>query len=160
MRKVIANRLLESKTTIPHYYLSVSVNMGETLKIRQDLNAVSSSKISVNDFIIKAAALANRDVPECNSQWLGNAIRRFEHSDVSVAVATESGLITPIVFKAEQKGLKEIADKVKELAAKAKENKLKPEEFMGGTITISNLGMFGIESFSAVINPPQVILMN
>lgn len=158
MRKVIATRLLESKTTIPHYYLTLSITMDQLLQLRGELNKEAKVKISVNDLIIKAASLACRDVPEANSQWHKDFIRKFKHCDVSMAVATDNGLITPIVFSAETLGLSEIAAKTKELAVKARENKLQPQEFVGGTFTISNLGNFGIEHFCAVINPPQVFL--
>ena len=159
IRKITAARLLESKTTIPHYYMTVSIKMDELMAIRSELNKESQVKISVNDLLIKASALACRDVPEVNSQWNGEFIRKFENCDVSVAVATDNGLITPIVFSANTKGLSAIAAKTKELAGKARENKLKPDEFMGGTFTISNLGNFGIEHFCAVINPPQSCIL-
>ncbi len=159
MRKVIANRLLESKTSIPHYYLSVSVEMDEVLKIRELLNKEEKVKISVNDMIIKASALSCMNVPEVNSQWYGDSIRQFKNCDISVAVSTDNGLITPIVFSANIKGLSTISQNTKELAAKARANSLKPNEFIGGTFTISNLGMMGVDNFTAVINPPQVIFI-
>ncbi|CAD8133205.1 unnamed protein product [Paramecium octaurelia] len=159
MRQTIAARLLESKTTIPHYYLTMTVTMDKVLKVREELNKLQKVKISVNDFIIKASALALKDVPQANSQWHGTYIRKFANADISIAVATDAGLITPIVFNAGSKGLGTIASTVKELADKAKANKLKPQEFIGGTFTISNLGMFGIDQFIAVINPPQSAIL-
>ncbi|CAD8139290.1 unnamed protein product [Paramecium octaurelia] len=159
MRQTIAARLLESKTTIPHYYLTMTVTMDKVLKVREELNKLQKVKISVNDFIIKASALALKDIPQANSQWHGTYIRKFANADISIAVATDAGLITPIVFNAGSKGLGTIASTVKELAEKAKANKLKPQEFIGGTFTISNLGMFGIDQFIAVINPPQSAIL-
>ncbi|CDS36213.1 Biotin lipoyl attachment [Echinococcus multilocularis] len=168
MRSTIAKRLTESKQTIPHYYLTVEVELDEVLKLRESVNAslVTQAapgekpvKISVNDILIKAMALANKAVPDCNSAWMGTFIRRYTSSDVCVAVATPSGLITPIIFNADAKGILTISREVRALAARARENKLKPEEFQGGTITISNLGMFGISSFSAIINPPQACIL-
>ncbi|XP_006890838.1 PREDICTED: dihydrolipoyllysine-residue acetyltransferase component of pyruvate dehydrogenase complex, mitochondrial [Elephantulus edwardii] len=162
IRRVIAQRLMQSKQTIPHYYLSIDVNMGEVLSVRKELNKViekSGGKISVNDFIIKASALACLKVPEANSSWLDTVIRQNHVVDVSVAVSTPAGLITPIVFNAHIKGLETIASDVVSLATKAREGKLQPHEFQGGTFTISNLGMFGIKNFSAIINPPQACIL-
>jgi len=161
IRKVIAQRLLQSKQTIPHYYLSVDCNIDEIMKIRAQLNAKldEKEKLSVNDFIVKASALALRKVPAANSSWMDTAIRQYNYVDISVAVATPTGLITPIVKDADLKGLLQISSDVKRLAAKAKENKLTPEEFQGGTFTISNLGMFGVKTFSAIINPPQSCIL-
>lgn len=162
IRKVIAQRLMQSKQTIPHYYLSVDVNMDQVLELRKELNAevkAQNIKLSVNDFIIKASALACLKVPECNSSWLDTVIRQNHVVDVSVAVSTASGLITPIVFNAHIKGLAAISSDVTALAAKAREGKLQPHEFQGGTFTISNLGMFGIKNFSAIINPPQACIL-
>uniref|UniRef100_A0A3Q2QSX3 Acetyltransferase component of pyruvate dehydrogenase complex n=1 Tax=Fundulus heteroclitus TaxID=8078 RepID=A0A3Q2QSX3_FUNHE len=157
IRKVIAQRLMQSKQTIPHYYLSVDVNMDRVLELRQELN--ENIKLSVNDFIIKASALACLKVPECNSSWMDTVIRQNHVVDVSVAVSTANGLITPIVFNAHVKGLAAITSDVATLAAKAREGKLQPHEFQGGTFTISNLGMFGIKNFSAIINPPQACIL-
>jgi pyruvate dehydrogenase E2 component (dihydrolipoamide acetyltransferase) len=141
MRKTIAARLTESKTTIPHYYVQVSVDMGKVMEIRKQLNLNEEGiKISVNDMIVKATALALRDIPDVNTQWAGTVIKKFKHSDVSVAVATDGGLITPIVFRAETLGLIEIAKKTKDIAKRAREGKLDPSEFIGGTTTVSNLG--------------------
>uniref|UniRef100_A0A3Q0R492 Acetyltransferase component of pyruvate dehydrogenase complex n=1 Tax=Amphilophus citrinellus TaxID=61819 RepID=A0A3Q0R492_AMPCI len=161
IRKVIAQRLMQSKQTIPHYYLSVDVNMDQVLELRKELNEVKAQniKLSVNDFIIKASALACLKVPECNSSWMDTVIRQNHVVDVSVAVSTASGLITPIVFNAHIKGLAAIGSDVTALAAKAREGKLQPHEFQGGTFTISNLGMFGIKNFSAIINPPQACIL-
>ncbi|KAB1254689.1 Dihydrolipoyllysine-residue acetyltransferase component of pyruvate dehydrogenase complex; mitochondrial [Camelus dromedarius] len=161
IRRVIAQRLMQSKQTIPHYYLSIDVNMGEVLLLRKELNKMleGRSKISVNDFIIKASALACLKVPEANSSWLDTVIRQNHVVDISVAVSTPAGLITPIVFNAHIKGLETIANDVVSLATKAREGKLQPHEFQGGTFTISNLGMFGIKNFSAIINPPQACIL-
>ncbi|XP_069325050.1 dihydrolipoyllysine-residue acetyltransferase component of pyruvate dehydrogenase complex, mitochondrial isoform X8 [Eulemur rufifrons] len=161
IRRVIAQRLMQSKQTIPHYYLSIDVNMGEVLLVRKELNKMleGRSKISVNDFIIKASALACLKVPEANSSWMDTVIRQNHVVDVSVAVSTAAGLITPIVFNAHIKGLETIANDVVSLATKAREGKLQPHEFQGGTFTISNLGMFGIKNFSAIINPPQACIL-
>lgn len=163
VRKVIAARLLESKQTIPHYYLSVECKVDELLKVREHLNATAGKKygfkLSVNDFIVKASARALLKVPEVNSSWRDNFIRQYSVADISIAVQTNNGLITPIVFGANQKGLQEISETIKQLADKAKEGKLQPQEFQGGTFTISNLGMFGIKEFSAIINPPQAAIL-
>ncbi|XP_061659997.1 dihydrolipoyllysine-residue acetyltransferase component of pyruvate dehydrogenase complex, mitochondrial [Syngnathoides biaculeatus] len=162
IRKVIAQRLMQSKQTIPHYYLSVDVNMDQVLELRKELNEEvkgRSLKLSVNDFIIKASALACLKVPECNSSWMDTIIRQNHVVDVSVAVSTANGLITPIVFNAHTKGLAAISSDVSALAAKARDGKLQPHEFQGGTFTISNLGMFGVKNFSAIINPPQSCIL-
>ncbi|XP_068097053.1 dihydrolipoyllysine-residue acetyltransferase component of pyruvate dehydrogenase complex, mitochondrial [Hyperolius riggenbachi] len=162
IRKVIAQRLMQSKQTIPHYYLSIDVNMGEIIQLRKELNEVTKSdniKLSVNDFIIKASALACLKVPEANSSWLDTVIRQNHVVDVSVAVSTPAGLITPIVFNAHIKGLASISKDVLSLATRAREGKLKPHEFQGGTFTVSNLGMYGIKNFSAIINPPQACIL-
>uniref|UniRef100_A0A8C9YIL8 Acetyltransferase component of pyruvate dehydrogenase complex n=1 Tax=Sander lucioperca TaxID=283035 RepID=A0A8C9YIL8_SANLU len=161
IRKVIAQRLMQSKQTIPHYYLSVDVNMDQVLELRKELNEVKAQniKLSVNDFIIKASALSCLKVPECNSSWMDTVIRQNHVVDLSVAVSTANGLITPIVFNAHTKGLAAISSDVSALAAKAREGKLQPHEFQGGTFTISNLGMFGIKNFSAIINPPQACIL-
>ncbi|XP_044138237.1 dihydrolipoyllysine-residue acetyltransferase component of pyruvate dehydrogenase complex, mitochondrial [Bufo gargarizans] len=162
IRKVIAQRLMQSKQTIPHYYLSIDINMGEILKLRKELNEVTKSdnlKLSVNDFIIKASALSCLKVPEANSSWMDTVIRQNHVVDVSVAVSTQAGLITPIVFNAHVKGLASISKDVGSLAVRAREGKLKPHEFQGGTFTVSNLGMYGIKNFSAIINPPQACIL-
>uniref|UniRef100_A0AAZ3QRT7 Acetyltransferase component of pyruvate dehydrogenase complex n=1 Tax=Oncorhynchus tshawytscha TaxID=74940 RepID=A0AAZ3QRT7_ONCTS len=160
IRRVIAQRLMQSKQTIPHYYLSVDVNMDQVLELRMELNVKAQKiKLSVNDFIIKASALACLKVPEANSSWLDSVIRQNHVVDVSVAVSTPNGLITPIVFNAHTKGLAAISSDVSALAAKARDGKLQPHEFQGGTFTISNLGMFGVKNFSAIINPPQACIL-
>ena len=162
MRRTIAKRLQQSKMEVPHYYLSVECAMDNVMGLRKEINdeyADEGVKLSVNDFIIKATALASKRVPECNSAWMGDFIREYHTCDVSVAVDTGSGLITPIVAGAESKGLAEISLEVKELAAKAKDGKLQLHEFQGGSITISNLGMFGIEHFTAIINQPQSCIL-
>uniref|UniRef100_UPI0037E7E468 dihydrolipoyllysine-residue acetyltransferase component of pyruvate dehydrogenase complex, mitochondrial n=1 Tax=Semicossyphus pulcher TaxID=241346 RepID=UPI0037E7E468 len=162
IRKVIAQRLMQSKQTIPHYYLSVDVNMDQVLELRKELNAevqAQNIKLSVNDFIIKASALACLKVPECNSSWMDTVIRQNHVVDLNVAVSTASGLITPIVFNAHTKGLAAISSDVSSLAARARDGKLQPHEFQGGTFTISNLGMFGVKNFSAIINPPQSCIL-
>ncbi|XP_076634107.1 dihydrolipoamide S-acetyltransferase muc isoform X2 [Colletes latitarsis] len=162
IRAVIAKRLLESKQTIPHYYLSIDVKMDAALEMREQFNKMLEKdkvKLSVNDIIIKGMAMACKKVPEGNSAWMGDVIRQYNNVDVSVAVSTENGLITPIVFGADTKGIVQISKDVKALAAKAREGKLQPQEFQGGTITVSNLGMFGIKNFSAIINPPQSIIL-
>jgi pyruvate dehydrogenase E2 component (dihydrolipoamide acetyltransferase) len=156
MRKVIARRLSESKQTVPHFYLTVDCELDALLKIRKELNeSAEGYKISVNDFVIKATALALAKFPAANVSWTDDNIVQYERADVSVAVATPTGLITPIVKDAANKSLKEISNEMKELAAKAKDGKLKPQEFQGGTISVSNLGMFGVREFAAIVNPPQ-----
>ncbi|XP_043682515.1 dihydrolipoyllysine-residue acetyltransferase component of pyruvate dehydrogenase complex, mitochondrial isoform X1 [Vespula pensylvanica] len=162
IRAVIAKRLLESKRSIPHYYLSIDIKMDAALAMREQFNKMLEKekiKVSVNDIIIKGMAMACKKVPDGNSAWMGDVIRQYNNVDVSVAVSTESGLITPIVFSADVKGIVEISKDVKALAAKARDGKLQPHEFQGGTITVSNLGMFGIKNFSAIINPPQSIIL-
>lgn len=162
MRQTIAKRLLQSKQTIPHYYLSVDVKMDAVLKLRAEFNKMMEKdgvKISVNDFVIKATALASKKVPAANSSWQDTFIREYKSVDVSMAVSTPEGLITPIVFGAEKKGLAQICQETKALAAKAREKTLQPHEFQGGTITVSNLGMFGVKNFSAIINPPQACIL-
>ena len=160
MRKVIARRLAESKRDAPHFYLTIDCAIDELLKVRKQLNGRSPEgegayRISVNDFVIGAAALALRQVPAANASWSDTGLRRYQVVDISVAVAIPDGLITPIVRNADHKGLAEISREMKDLAARAREGKLAPEEFQGGTFSISNLGMFGIKEFAAVINPPQ-----
>lgn len=161
-RLVTAKRLLQSKQTIPHYYLSIDFELDNALKVRKDLNeqlTKDNMKVSVTDLVIKAAACACKKVPEANSAWMDTFIRRYNNVDINVAVATENGLITPIVFNADKKGLTSISFDVNSLAQKARANKLQPHEFMGGTFTVSNLGMFGVKNFSAVINPPQSCIL-
>lgn len=161
VRKVIASRLQESKQTVPHFYLTIECRIDALLAARKEINerANGAYKVSVNDFVIKACANALHRYPKANTAWTDAAILQFKHADISVAVATPNGLITPIVKKAETKGLKEISEEVKDLAGRAREGKLKPEEFQGGTFSVSNLGMFGISEFSAIINPPQACIL-
>ncbi|MBD24754.1 MAG: pyruvate dehydrogenase complex dihydrolipoamide acetyltransferase [Candidatus Marinimicrobia bacterium] len=161
MRKTIARRLVEAKSTIPHFYLTIDCQIGELLKIRKEINGDGEDgyKISVNDFIIKASALALRKVPQANASWTEESVRLYDNVDISIAVSTPEGLITPIVRSAELKSLVEISSEVKDLAKRARDKKLKPDEYQGGGFSISNLGMFGIREFSAVINPPQVCIL-
>ena len=160
MRKTIARRLSESKQTIPHFYLTVECEIDNLMAMRKELNGRSDSyKISVNDFIIRASALALKNLPEANASWGGDKILQYKDFDISVAVAIDGGLITPVVRNADQKGLASISNEMKELAGRAKAGKLMPEEYQGGCFSISNLGMFGIKEFSAVINPPQAAIL-
>lgn len=165
VRKVIAKRLTESKQQVPHFYLTVECELNKLLDMRKDLNFEAESqagkdkkpayKISVNDFIIKAVALGLKKVPAANASWSDEAILRYNNIDISVAVAIDDGLITPIVKNADQKDAITISSEMKDLAKRAREGKLAPEEFQGGGFSISNLGMFGIKNFSAIVNPPQ-----
>ena len=156
IRKIVARRLVEAKRDAPHFYLTIDCEIDGLLKIRQDLNARSDDyKLSVNDFVIRAAALALKRVPAANASWAETVIRRYHAADISVAVAIPDGLITPIVRNADAKGLAVISNEMKNLADRARAGKLKPEEFQGGTFSVSNLGMYGIREFAAVINPPQ-----
>ncbi len=159
IRKIVAHRLLESKTTVPHFYLTIDCVIDNLLASRKELNDKGTVKLSVNDFIIKAAAMALKAYPAANTAWTDAAILQYKHADISVAVATPNGLITPIIKAAEEKGMQQISTEMKNLAVRAKEGKLKPEEFQGGTFTISNLGMFGIKEFAAIINPPQACIL-
>ena len=163
MRKTIAKRLSSAKTLIPHFYLTVDCDIGELMHTRARLNEKSPKengyKLSVNDFVVKASALALMRVPEVNSSWTDTALLRHHHADIGVAVALDFGLITPIVFHAEEKGLAQISNEVKDLAARARAKKLKPAEFEGGGFAVSNLGMFGIRDFTAVINPPHAAIL-
>ena len=156
MRKTIAARLSESKQTVPHFYLTIDCEVDELLKVRKELNGRSDDyKLSVNDFVIRAAALALKKVPAANASYDPEGMLYYKHADISVAVATPSGLITPIVKAAEGKGLAAISNEMKDLATRARDGKLKPEEYQGGTFSVSNLGMFGVKHFEAIINPPQ-----
>jgi pyruvate dehydrogenase E2 component (dihydrolipoamide acetyltransferase) len=161
MRKTIARRLTESKQTVPHFYLTVDVELDALLALRKDLNGRPNAdyRLSVNDFIVKAVALALRQVPAANASWTDEAIIQWSDVDVCVAVATDGGLLTPIVAKADQLGLATLSNRVKDLAARARDGGLKPEEFQGGGFTISNLGMYGITAFSAIVNPPQACIL-
>ena len=158
MRKVIANRLTEAKQTIPHFYLRKSVNLDKLLKIRTEMNeglADKGTKISVNDFIIKASSLALQDVPKANVVWAEDRILQMKASDVAIAVSVEGGLFTPVIFDSENKSLSSLSSEIKDLASRAKDRKLLPSEYQGGSFAISNLGMMGVENFDAVINPPH-----
>ncbi|MGB4106690.1 MAG: pyruvate dehydrogenase complex dihydrolipoamide acetyltransferase [Alphaproteobacteria bacterium] len=161
IRKIVASRLLESKVTVPHFYLTIDCTLDNLLESRKDLNdkADGAYKLSVNDFIIKAAAMALKAYPAANVAWTDAAILQYEHADISVAVATPNGLITPVIKKAEDKGMQQISAEMKDLATRARDGKLKPEEFQGGTFSISNLGMYGIKDFQAIINPPQACIL-
>ncbi len=167
VRKIIAKRLLESKQTIPHFYLSLDLKIDKLLEVRKsfndlaglDIKGVPSYKISVNDLVVKAVALALREVPTANSSWSDEAILLYNNIDVSIAVAVDGGLLTPIVRNADQKSIQEISNEIKSLVKKARDGKLQPEEFQGGGFSISNLGMYGIDSFQAIINPPQSCIL-
>ncbi len=161
MRKVIARRLTESKQTVPHFYVMMDCDIGALLTLRKEINETDETlKISVNDFVIRAAALALRKVPEANASWSDDGMKIFDAADVSVAVATDAGgLITPIVRSADKKGLAAISAEMKDLAARARIGKLMPDEYQGGTFSISNMGMFGVREFTAIINPPQSCIL-
>ncbi|CAM8630844.1 pyruvate dehydrogenase complex dihydrolipoamide acetyltransferase [Sphingobium sp.] len=162
MRKTIARRLTESKQQVPHIYLTVDIQLDKLLKLRGELNAGLESrkvKLSVNDLLIKALGVALEQVPECNVQFAGDQMLQFKRADVSVAVSIPGGLITPIITDAGGKGVAAISNAMKDLASRAKDGKLKPEEYQGGTASLSNMGMFGIKQFEAVINPPQAMIM-
>lgn len=161
IKKITAKRLQESKQTVPHFYLTIECQIDELMRARAMINesAKGEYKLSVNDFIVKACANALKAYPAANVSWTDDAVHQYVHSDISVAVSTPNGLITPIVKAAETKGLKEISAEVKDMAGRAREGKLKPEEFQGGTFSVSNLGMFGISEFGAIINPPQACIL-
>ncbi len=159
MRKTIARRLAESKFSAPHFYLTMEINMDKAIDARNDINESGSTKISFNDIVIKATALALRKHPKINSSWLGDKIRYNQHIHIGVAVAVEDGLLVPVVRFADGKNLAQISSEVKVLGQKAKDKKLQPAEWEGNTFTISNLGMFGIEEFTAIINPPDACIL-
>ncbi|KAL1749072.1 2-oxoacid dehydrogenases acyltransferase-domain-containing protein [Schizophyllum fasciatum] len=164
MRRVIGQRLLQSKVEVPHYYLTVDINMDKVLKLREVFNKTlaekdKGAKLSVNDFVVKAVGCALADVPEANSAFFGDYIRTYKKADISIAVATPTGLITPIVKDVGGKGLATISAESKTLAKKARDGKLQPQEYQGGTFTISNLGMFDVSHFTAIINPPQSCIL-
>ena len=159
MRKTIARRLSESMYTAPHFYLTMEINMDKAMALRGQVNGVSPVKISFNDFVIKAAALALKQHPAVNASWLGDKIRRYNYVNIGVAVAIEDGLLVPVVRNADQKTLSTIAGEVKDLAGRAKDRKLQPKDWEGSTFSISNLGMFGIDDFTAIINPPDACIM-
>ncbi len=167
MRKTIAKRLTESKQTIPHFYVSLDCELDALLALRTQLNDAAPKskdgkpayKLSVNDMVIKAMALALRDVPDANVSWTDDAMVKHKHADVGVAVSIPGGLITPIIRSAEQKALSTISNEMKDLGQRAKDRKLKPEEYQGGTTAVSNMGMMGVKSFSAVVNPPHATIL-
>jgi pyruvate dehydrogenase E2 component (dihydrolipoamide acetyltransferase) len=162
MRKTIARRLTESKQNVPHIYLTVDIRLDALLKLRGELNATLEPrgvKLSVNDLLIKALAVALMEVPECNVQFTGSELVTFKRADISVAVSIPNGLITPVIAGADTRSLSSIATGMKDLAARARDGKLKPEEYQGGTASLSNMGMYGIKQFEAVINPPQGMIM-
>ena len=165
MRRVIAERLTLAKQTIPHYYLSIDCRIDELLHARERMNAAAPSegprgyKLSVNDFIIKAMALALQEVPAANATWTEAGMLRHKYSDVGVAVAIEGGLFTPVIRHAEMKSLSEISNEMRDLAERARKRRLAPHEYQGGTTSISNLGMYGIKNFDAVINPPHATIL-
>ncbi|MEN9994371.1 MAG: hypothetical protein RL762_1028 [Bacteroidota bacterium] len=159
MRKTIARRLAESKFTAPHFYLTLDIDMDAAMAIRKGLNSLDGVKVSFNDMVIKAVAMALRKHPAVNSAWMGDFIRRNNHVNIGVAVAVEDGLLVPVVRFADGKGLTQISAEVREFAQKAKDKKLQPSDWEGNTFTISNLGMFGIESFTAIVNPPDACIL-
>ncbi len=159
MRKVIAQRLSESKFTAPHFYLTLDIDMENAIAFRKQINSVEGVKVSFNDIVIKAVALSLREHPAINSSWLGNVIRRNEHIHIGVAVAVDEGLLVPVIRFADGKKLTSIGEEVKDFAVKAKNKKLQPADWEGNTFTISNLGMFGIEEFTAIVNPPDSCIM-
>jgi pyruvate dehydrogenase E2 component (dihydrolipoamide acetyltransferase) len=166
MRRTIATRLVEAKQTVPHFYLTTDVTMDALIRLREDANAgapkageAAAYRLSVNDFVIKALALALQRIPAANAVWAGDRILRFRHSDVGVAVAIDGGLLTPVIRNAEAKSLSAISNEMRELAGRAKEKKLKPAEYQGGASAISNLGMYGVREFAAIINPPHATIL-
>ncbi len=162
VKRTVAKRLTQSFMQVPHFPLTIDLTLDNLLESRAAINAAAPEgvKISVNDLLIKAAALALIDVPECNASYTDKGIAWHKHANVSVAVAIDGGLITPVIFKAEGKGLAEISEEMKDLAARARTRKLKPQEYMGGTFSISNLGMFGIRNFASIINPPEGMILS
>lgn len=163
MRRVIAQRLLESKTQLPHFYLSIEVDASALMRLRKELNSANEAaglpKLTVNDFVLLAVARAASSHPFINASWAGDAIIQYGSVNISVAVAVDEGLVTPVIRDANKLSLKEISATVKDLAKRARDKKLKPEEYQGGTITVSNLGAYGIEQFFAIINPPQAAIL-
>ena len=159
MRKTIAKRLAESKFTAPHFYLTLEIDMDQAIAARKSINAQDDVKVSFNDMVVKSVAMALRKHPTVNSAWMGDKIRRNEHIHIGVAVAVEDGLLVPVVRFADTKGLTQIGTEVKDFAQKAKSKKLQPEDWEGNTFTISNLGMYGIEEFTAIINPPDSCIL-
>lgn len=160
MRQVIAQRLTESKQNVPHFYLTLDCQVDKLISLKNEISSADeNNKVTINDLIIKAAAFSMKKFPDINSSWIDNKILKYSNVDISIAVALEDGLITPIVKNADKKGILSISKEVKDLVSRARSGKLRPEEFQGGGFTISNLGMFGIKAFSAIINPPQSCIM-
>jgi pyruvate dehydrogenase E2 component (dihydrolipoamide acetyltransferase) len=159
MRRTLARRLTEAKQTIPHFYLSIDIDIDRLLALREEANGAAAERLSINDFLIKALALSMQRVPAANAVWAEDSIRRFRHSDIGVAVAIEGGLFTPVIRQAEAKSVSAISAEMKDLAARARDRKLLPHEYQGGSTSISNLGMHGIREFSAIINPPQATML-
>ena len=163
MRRVIADRLLSSKTHLPHFYLTIEMDAAPMMKLRAEANAAaeatSGQKLTVNDFVLKAVVSAAQQVPQVNASFAGDSIIQYSTVNLSVAVAIEEGLVTPVIRDAQKKSLREISDAVKDLAGRARTRKLKPDEYAGGTITVTNLGAYGIEQFCAIINPPQALII-
>lgn len=159
MRRTIARRLTESKATIPHFYLTADCRMDQLIALRADINASASRKISVNDLIVKAVAASLRDMPEMNVGWSDSGLRKYRRADIAIAVSTDGGLITPVVRDADGKALTLISAEIAGLAARARDGSLAPSEYQGGSFTISNLGMFGVRDFAAIINPPQAAIL-
>ncbi len=159
MRRTIARRLTESKSSVPHFYLRADCRMDALLALRAQVNAAASRKVSVNDFIIKAVAAALREMPEMNVSWTDEALRQYKDVDISVAVSTDTGLLTPVVKGADRASISDISRSVADLAERARAGKLQPAEYQGGSFTISNLGMFGVDEFAAIINPPQAAIL-
>ncbi len=163
MRRIIAERLLSSKTHLPHFYLTIEVDAAPLMKLRAEANAAAEAsgaqKLTVNDFVLKAVVTAAQKVPQVNASFAGDSIIQYAAVNLSVAVAVEEGLVTPVIRDAQKKSLREISDAVKDLATRARNKKLKPDEYVGGTITVSNLGAYGIDQFCAIINPPQALIL-
>ncbi len=155
MRRAIARRLTESKTTVPHFYVSADCRVDALLELRRNVNAAAPAKVSVNDFILKAVAAALVEVPEANSIWLGDSIRRFDGADIAVAVAVDGGLLTPVLRGVDRLPISSVAAQVADLAARARAGRIKQQELEGGSFSVSNLGMYGVEAFSAILNPPH-----
>jgi pyruvate dehydrogenase E2 component (dihydrolipoamide acetyltransferase) len=164
MRRTIANRLLEAKTTIPHFYLQAEIDAQPLISLRQQINSAAEAaglpKITVNDFILKATAVAAAHVPQANAAFAGDALIQYADVQLACAVAIDEGLVTPVIREAQRKSLSQISSEIKDLAARARSKKLKPEEYQGGTITVSNLGGYGVEQFFAIINPPQSVIVS
>ena len=159
MRRTIARRLVESKSTIPHFYLEADCQVDKLLALRRKINKLAPRKISVNDFMVRAVALALKEMPAMNVAWTDEAMRQYRQADIAIAVATEAGLITPVVRNAEDKSVVDISMEIADLATRARASQLRPDEYQGGSFTVSNLGMFGVSQFSAIINPPQAAIL-